>query len=311
VRRLMRHAARVLLTGIVGVSGLARAQQVPAPVPPVAVPTVPVPAAVNEIALPPLVPPIPLSRLSPEERSAGAGPLIREPAPAAFASDKARAGVDLLAAPDVPSSWAADPVKKPAQALKPIEKAPSAGTAPAAPRRAPVELTATFAAGSPWAAAPGSRIRGITSPAAGAQSAKTTALDVASVPKAAPKKNAVPWAVQRAPIPGKSRDWPAAFTERDRHVAPEMKPVALQEPDKSAAPPAVVGPTVPAELHQKVARECGGLAKDLKVVVRPDHDIVVQVRPVNRNAERVLIDRLLKLPEMTAPNVHLEIELAP
>ncbi len=112
-------------------------------------------------------------------------------------------------------------------------------------------------------------------------------------------------------MPGKSRDWPPAFTEHDRHVAPELKPAALKEPEKGEAPATVVGPIVPAALHQKVAHECGGLAKDVRVIVRPDHRIVVQVRPVNRSTERVLIDRLLKLPEMNAPNVHLEIELTP
>jgi hypothetical protein len=112
-------------------------------------------------------------------------------------------------------------------------------------------------------------------------------------------------------MPGEPGNWPAAFTEYNQRAAHEMKPVAHKEAAKSEEQPVAAGPIVAAGLQAKAARVCGGMAKDVKVIVRPDRSVVVQVRPVLRSAEGALIERLSKLPEMTAPNVHVEFDLTP
>jgi hypothetical protein len=181
-------------------------------------------------------------------------------------------------------------------------------TPAAASKRGLVEITGKFAPGNPWAPA---------APATSKSESPPPAASTASAPDAEPatkrtqKKNRILWAIERTLMPGPSKAWPAAFAENDRHEQPPLKPVALEAASEAATPAAVAGPVIPADLHQKVARECGGLAKAVKVVVRPDQGIVVQVLPVNWDAERTLIDRLLRLPEMNAPNVHLAIELTP
>ncbi len=149
-------------------------------------------------------------------------------------------------------------------------------------------------------------------PQAAHESEATTASVVPPPATPVVKKVSATWAIQRVPVSEQTKQWPAAFIDADDHVSAAVKPASAGETEKAESPVKVVaGSIVPAQLHQKVSRVCGGLAKDLKVIARPDHTLVIVVRPVNASVQRELLDRLLKLPEMNAPNVLLEMEMLP
>ncbi len=269
-------------------------------------PALPVPDPVH----PPMTPaPSQSGQLAPPVRSS------QKPRSAVFATDQVKPSVDLLAVPRVPSSWAADTVLAPENSTKKTPEAlPAVMTSPALPRKAesvsagnnvPAPLnTAPLAPRPPMEL---TQLPPFTQvPAPVAEEVR------APVAKPAPKHTVASWAGQRPTPPAKTNEWPAAFVENEHPAAPALKLAPVKEPEKVEPRPAEAkGPITAAVLHQKAARACGGLAKDVRIVVRADHSFSVQIQPVNQSAERELIDRLLKVPEMTAPNVHLEVDLTP
>jgi hypothetical protein len=56
---------------------------------------------------------------------------------------------------------------------------------------------------------------------------------------------------------------------------------------------------------------CGGLAREVRVAALPNHGFRISVRALNADCERELVDRLMKMPELSAPNLHIEMELLP
>ena len=68
---------------------------------------------------------------------------------------------------------------------------------------------------------------------------------------------------------------------------------------------------VPAKLRQRVRAAAGGRALDVQVVTAPDQSVHVRVRVASYDAQAQLASRILQLPELRAPNVHLEFEVAP
>jgi hypothetical protein len=66
-------------------------------------------------------------------------------------------------------------------------------------------------------------------------------------------------------------------------------------------------PVSPLDLKQRVESMCGRLAKDVQVQTQRDGSVVVKVKVANAAAERQLTNKILTIPEITAPNVHLEM----
>jgi hypothetical protein len=108
--------------------------------------------------------------------------------------------------------------------------------------------------------------------------------------------------MEKAPV---TEGWPAAFMEhaKPNETTPETKFAAT-----SSAPASLL---VPAVLHQKVSRACGGLAREVRVVTMPDRTIHVQVRPMSPETERQMVDRLMKMPELSMPDSHIVVDLLP
>jgi hypothetical protein len=66
-------------------------------------------------------------------------------------------------------------------------------------------------------------------------------------------------------------------------------------------------PVSPTDLKQRVESMCGRLAKDVQVQTQRDGSVLVKVKVANTAAERQLTNKILTIPELTAPNVHLEM----
>lgn len=64
------------------------------------------------------------------------------------------------------------------------------------------------------------------------------------------------------------------------------------------------------QLRQKVLTACGGLSRDVSIQVQADKTVNVLVKVPNAQAEQQVVERVLKMPEMMAPNVQLSIEVA-
>ena len=350
MNRILKRAARALLTaGVLGVLPSASAQEVVLPplgsiptsenqssphhsqlsppavlaVPPVIVVVPPIPAN-DEFIIPKVVtpafpqstmdrPPIPLPRPSRDAQTAPSARMITKPRIAVFAADQTGPTVNLLAVPTIPSSWAVDATAAPAPApQRSSDVIVVTVPAPAVPR--PVESTGTRQS----AATETRRIPSLAPPL----TVEITPLPQstaapASIPPAvfpatvhpASRQTSATWAERRATVAVKPNTWPTAFVEHDRTAAPTQEQTTVKENESVVSP--ISKPIIPALLQQQVARVCGGLATDVKVTLQPDHLIAVQVHPVNQTVERELRDRLLKVPELMAPNVWLEVEMLP
>jgi hypothetical protein len=66
-------------------------------------------------------------------------------------------------------------------------------------------------------------------------------------------------------------------------------------------------PVSPTDLKQRVESMCGRLARDVQVQTQRDGSVLVKVKVANAAAERQLTNKILTIPEITAPNVHLEM----
>jgi hypothetical protein len=116
---------------------------------------------------------------------------------------------------------------------------------------------------------------------------------------------------------------PAARPMPPKPVAPplaEAAPAArgsyvATAPRPSPAPPSAqevsAVAVVPAKLRQRVRAAAGGRALDVQVMTAPDQSVHVRVRVASYDAQAQLASRILQLPELRAPNVHLEFEVAP
>ena len=66
-----------------------------------------------------------------------------------------------------------------------------------------------------------------------------------------------------------------------------------------------------ARLKQKVLSVCAGQAREVRVEPRPDNSLLVTIKVPDAETEKNLLGRVLQLPEMTAPNVRVFVEVAP
>jgi osmotically-inducible protein OsmY len=83
--------------------------------------------------------------------------------------------------------------------------------------------------------------------------------------------------------------------------------VLFDDEPRSALPPSQAVPMQPSVLKQRVEAVCGKQAKSVQVVVEPDSSLRVKVKVSDPEQERILTQRILAMPEMTSPRIHLEM----
>jgi osmotically-inducible protein OsmY len=131
------------------------------------------------------------------------------------------------------------------------------------------------------------------------------------------KGNDVATARQKAQdkvVPAASRSEPNA--EQPKIEKPKSdKPVGYYETTgmvlfddepRAALPANQALPLSPAVLKQRVESVCGKQARKVQIVTQPDGSLRVKVTLADPLHERTLTQRLLALPEMASPRVHLE-----
>ncbi len=109
-------------------------------------------------------------------------------------------------------------------------------------------------------------------------------------PKLAPPEPLIPTPPPQVPI----------------RTPPPSTPVPHQAPTHSRTAWSA-WPVSPTDLKQRVESMCGRLAKEVQVQTQRDGSVLVKVKLVNAAAERQLTNKILTIPEITSPNVHLEM----
>ena len=327
MRTILRRAASLLLAApLVGLIRPAAAQSF-APFP---APLLPAPlAAPAEGDLPPLPRVVPPDRAMPgpitkTPGASGAGQpasavgTAQQPARSAPAPPS-KSKVDLLTAPDLPAAW-------------------SATSAPPAARVAPQELAA-----QPTAA----KLAPAAAPTKSSIMPKPLTPPVAAIYPPVIRPAAIPLGVAAGarPTPG-AHPWPPAFVTRDearpyettgivyfdRPIDPAkpigavvqtasakmiepLKPAAAPKPAPAppASSPSPVGGALAstADLRQRVQTACGPEAKEVTVVNQPDKNVIVKVRVRDAATAEKALEKILQLPEMSQPTVHLQMEVRP
>jgi hypothetical protein len=98
--------------------------------------------------------------------------------------------------------------------------------------------------------------------------------------------------------------WPPAYGSVPAQPAP-ITPVSASVPQHGS------GQVSAMRLQQLVYNACGGLARKVDISMQGDRSFVVQVQAANAAAERQLVERLMKVPEITTPGVRLEVMVMP
>jgi hypothetical protein len=62
-------------------------------------------------------------------------------------------------------------------------------------------------------------------------------------------------------------------------------------------------------LRREVEKVCGNQAREVQVAVKADKTMHVKVKITDQKAGLALTDKILQLPDMTAANVRLEMEV--
>ncbi len=87
--------------------------------------------------------------------------------------------------------------------------------------------------------------------------------------------------------------------------APSPGPAAHNVPNQA------VRPVVPADLKEQIKSVCGSESRQVDVEVRRDGSLLVTVKVPNAAVEKQLTSKVLTIPAMAAPNVHLEMRVGP
>jgi hypothetical protein len=66
---------------------------------------------------------------------------------------------------------------------------------------------------------------------------------------------------------------------------------------------------VPAELKRRVQLACGSIARSVQVIPNDKQGVLVKVQVDNATQQAQVMKKLLALPEMASPQVHLEVEV--
>jgi hypothetical protein len=142
------------------------------------------------------------------------------------------------------------------------------------------------------------------------------------VPLPTPAPVARPATAERAMPPVAPLDrpyrWPPAYDIRSPEPANGHPGTITFEDDEPASKPsaakAVVHrprPVVPENLKQQVKAVCGRQARDVFVEMRRDGSVLVTVKATSVSAGEKLTSKVLSIPEMASPNVHLKMDVAP
>lgn len=104
-----------------------------------------------------------------------------------------------------------------------------------------------------------------------------------------------------------SRRWPPAYapTDKGRPGVIVFDDDPPPEPAKVRTAPALV----PANLQKQVKSVCGWKAREVTVETRPEGIVLVKVKVTSMSAEDQLAHKILAIPEMTAPNVRLLMDV--
>ncbi len=89
-------------------------------------------------------------------------------------------------------------------------------------------------------------------------------------------------------------------------VPTDLRTVSAVKPTQPTAATAV-----PTDLRQRVQAACGQEAIEVTVVNQPDKSVMVKVRVPDAAAETKVTEKLLQLPEMAQPMVHLQMDVRP
>jgi hypothetical protein len=101
-------------------------------------------------------------------------------------------------------------------------------------------------------------------------------------------------------------------------AGPAVKTPGTQSPSSSPksvmVPKATIEPLEPttaaaSKLRREVEKVCGNQAREVQVVLKADKMMHVKVKVTDQKAGLALTDKILQLPDMTAANVLLEMEV--
>jgi hypothetical protein len=219
---------------------------------------------------------------------------------AAPESDPAPAATDALTRPSLPASWSRPRFNPQARhvSIPPPPPLPAAFAPPAeTPKPAPAQRTILSTSTDSAASEPPSQPTPPTEPAPEAKS------DRAPAPVGPPIRSA--------------RRWPPAFDVRPPEPRGGHTGMIIFDDEPTSAPAAPVAaagasyPVTSAELQKQIKSVFGRKARDVKVEVQPDGSLLVKAKAPSSAAERELTGKILTIPAMTAPNVHLAVEVSP
>jgi len=280
--KIFRGAAPLLLAA--SAFGLARPAEAQAPA------LFPQTPATADAAASDGVPPLP--RVVPPKRPTPTAPgTISPTAPSA----PVKAGVDLLTPPAVPSAWSATPIKGTV-----VPTAASKTPAPPPERK-------------PAASYPSSM-----TPAPRSAYAQAPPLPLAA-PATHPPVMLKPMVASAAPVvrptPPPKRVWPSAFQTRDEAKPYETTGVVyFDKSSQSVKQAAAIKPApvaAPGDLRGRIATLCGADAVTVVTAKQPNGGTLVKVRVHDAGAEQKVTSKILQIPEMAEPRVHLLVEVKP
>jgi hypothetical protein len=108
--------------------------------------------------------------------------------------------------------------------------------------------------------------------------------------------------------------WPPAYDVRPAQPK-DGRPGVLIFDDEPAPVPnektAMKRPVVPAELQRQIAAVCGRKAHDVRVEVQRDGSVQVRVKVASASISDQLTHKILTIPEMASPSVHLTMDISP
>jgi hypothetical protein len=108
---------------------------------------------------------------------------------------------------------------------------------------------------------------------------------------------------------------PTAYPAEPPAVTAPARPqrvVPVSAPQPPAAPAVYSAGSVSASRLQKaVQAACGSLATKVEIIMQRDRSLTVRVQASSPAAERQLVDRLMRVPEVVSPGVRLEVEVMP
>jgi hypothetical protein len=104
--------------------------------------------------------------------------------------------------------------------------------------------------------------------------------------------------VSRPDVPDRAYVTTGTVTFHDEGTVKDAEPVKASLPSSD-------------ELRQKVLIACGGAVKDVAVKPLPDNSTQVTLRITSSKGIETVYSKLLQLPEMQSPGVHLHVEVMP